>query len=196
MNKQPRWMRLALGCVSLALVAWNTDTWTKFVDGRVSVLFPFPPLERTAQQVGLSPQRPGAVPNDRKTGFFVQDTHGAYVLVVNSTAAAHINPEDPVARRAYYDAVCRNTAKREGGTVLDRSFFSTPAGEGTEFSYTGLRVGSRRLVVKYVREVLVGPIGYSLTFLPLDRTDSTGQAGQEQRRRFFDSLTVIPGSDK
>jgi hypothetical protein len=41
-----------------------------------------------------------------------------------------------------------------------------------------------------MRTLLVDSIGYSLIFQPMDKQDTLGLAGAEQRRRFFNSITV------
>jgi hypothetical protein len=108
------------------------------------------------------------------------------------TGSGIISQRDTAGRRDYYAGVVQSVLHDEQGQPITRSYFSTPAGAGLELKYKGRHQVTGKQVIKYIRSLVVDSVGYSLNFIPTDQQDSLGIAGNEQRRRFFNSITVKP----
>ena len=95
-----------------------------------------------------------------------------------------------LSRTQYYDQAINGLIKAYGARITERSTFSTPAGEGVELKYI-VRVEGEK-TAGYQRLLLIGKVGYVLSFTQPTTLDTTDLAGAEQRRRFFNSITVKP----
>ena len=112
--------------------------------------------------------------------------------VIRLSSKDIIAKHDTAARSSYYAGVLSSVLRNEQGRLLARTPFPTAGGEGVEFKYNAMHRGTGKRVIKYLRYLVVDSVSYSLNFIPADRQDSLGLAGNEQRRRFFDSIAVKP----
>ena len=102
--------------------------------------------------------------------------------------------QSKAAREELYNGIVAGLLRSQKGVLVATSPFATAGGPGLEIKYKGLQLGTNKMVVKYTRALLVGKINYSFNFIPKDKEDATGTSGNEQRRRFFDSVVVKPKS--
>jgi hypothetical protein len=170
--------------LSLPLAAFVLADWQSFaVDEHLTVQLPGPPTERDLAK--LAPQLKGV------QVWSAQDGTGMY-LITRFAQTMDKPLQDTTALRSYYAGVISGQLRREEGHLLSRTFFATAGGSGVEYKYRGRHQGTGKQVIKYGRSLLLGAVGYSFAFVPADRVDSLGLAGNEQRRRFFDSIMVKP----
>lgn len=170
----------------LPLFAFAADTWQPFiVDSRVSVQLPAQPTELDFAK--LAPTRKP----DHTRMWLVRTSEGT-CQVMRLPNSSTISRSDTARRRAFYAGVLTSVMRNESGQLLLITPFPTPAGAGIEYKYKAIHKGTGKRVIKYTRFLLADSVGYSLNFTPADRQDSLGVAGNEQRRRFFNSITVKP----
>ncbi|GAB2941288.1 hypothetical protein GCM10027048_02200 [Hymenobacter coalescens] len=183
-----RWLPLCLPLLALT----TTDSWAPFaIDEQVSVELPTPPQEIDAAKLGLQ------LPNTRL--LMAQDTVGLYQLTrLELTAAQAATTQGEAARQRFYDGVVKGALNgQQDAVLLARTPFQTAGGDGIELKMRARHKGTGKLVVKFSRALLVGRIGYTLTFLPLDKADTAGVSGSAQRQRYFNSLVVkAPASNE
>lgn len=179
-------MKPVLLLLLLPFLPIAADTWQSFaVDTRVTVQLPAPPTE--ADMAKLVPGGKAG----RTRLWMLQAPEGLY-QVLRIPSKGTIAKQDTAARSSYYAGVLSSVLRNEQGRLLARTPFPTTGGVGMEFKYNGVHRGTGKRVIKYTRYLVLDSIGYSLNFIPADRLDSLGLAGNEQRRRFFNSIVVKP----
>jgi hypothetical protein len=182
--KQAYKLLLFLG--GLPLIAATLAEWIPFaVDERVSLQAPTQPT-----QLDLAKLAPGKDMQHTRV-WMVRATEGMY-QVLRLPNKSSISRTDTAGRRAFYAGVFTSVIRNESAQFLSVTPFPTAGGAGMEYKYKGLHKGTGKRVIKYGRVLLVDSISYMLNFIPTDRQDSLGLAGAEQRRRFFNSITVKP----
>ena len=179
-------MKPTLLLLLLPLLPIAADTWQPFaVDQRVSLQLPAPPTE-----ADLTKLIPGGKAGHTRL-WTLQAPEGLY-QVLRIPSKGVIAKLDTAGRNSYYAGVLSLVLRNEQGRLLARTPFPTAGGGGMEFKYNGVHRGTGKRVVKYSRYLVLDSIGYSLNFIPTDRLDSLGLAGNEQRRHFFNSIVVKP----
>ena len=172
--------------LSLPLLAFTQDGWvTQTIDTQLQVLLP-----SAAQEVDLAKLQPGL--KDTRV-WIASDAHALYqVIRVQMPPVALADVEGTENRGKYYGGVISGILSAQSdGVLLEQNSFSTAGGEGVEFRFRARHQSTKKLVVKYSRALLIGTTGYSFNFIPRNLTDTAGVSGQEQRRRFFSSITVL-----
>lgn len=161
--------------------------WLPFpVDNHVSVQLPSHPTE-----IDLRKLMPAAAMQHARL-WALRAPEGVYMVMRLRIGIGSITQRDTAGRRDYYAGVMQAVLHDEQGQPISRSYFSTPAGAGLELKYKGRHQATGKQVLKYIRSLVVDSVGYSLNFIPTDQQDSLGLAGNEQRRRFFNSLVATP----
>lgn len=181
---------LLAGCSSTPNEKPNIDTWQPFaVDGQLTVQLPAAAKELDAGLLQNTTQFPA-----HTRAWMARAPEGLYVVMRIPVSNAHrIAQQDTAQRRAFYQDVVRGAlAEEEHAHLLKHSYFQTAGGSGVEIMYTAWDAVSGQRRVRYMRSLSLDSIGYNLIFRPTDKLDSTGTAGNAQRRRFFDSITVKP----
>lgn len=118
---------------------------------------------------------------------------GAYFIIRTAGRASEsIGRQNSTQRQALYSIIIQAALQSDQGELLTRTAFPTAGGAGCEVKYKGTHPLTQRRIVKYLRYLVVDSVGYSFQFLPANPYDSLGLAGAEQRRRFFNSITVKP----
>jgi hypothetical protein len=188
MKKADKIFYLALLC--LPGFAFTFAEWITFkIDNQVALQLPNQPTDVAA----INPALTKHIPDFRS--FVARDEIGFYLIGrFDMSNKPEVNFEKATDRKDYHDGVLDALLKDEKGTLLSQSSFPVNGGEGHEFKYKGLHQRSRKQVVKYLRSLRVGKVGYTLAFVPVDLQDSTGIAGQEQRARFFNSFVANSSS--
>jgi hypothetical protein len=170
----------------LPLFAFTADTWQPFaIDSRVSLQLPTHPTELDFAK--LAPTRKP----DHTRIWLLRAPEGTY-QVMRLPNNGTISGTDTAGRRAFYAGVLTSVMRNESGQLLLITPFPTVAGAGMEYKYKAMHKGTGKRVIKYTRILLADSIAYTLNFVPIDRQDSLGIAGAEQRHRFFNSITVKP----
>ena len=169
------------GFPAMALTAVE---WVSFSVDSVEVQMP-----HQAVEMDMSKQAAGnSYANTRV--FLAQDEYGTYQIIREDYRANANLGQSKAAREELYDGIIAGLLRSQKGVLVTTSHFATAGGPGIEIKYKGLQPGTNRLVVKYARALLVGKINYSFNFVPKDKQDASGASGNEQRRRFFDSVVV------
>jgi hypothetical protein len=169
----------------LPLLAFTADTWQSFaIDNRVTVQLPSQPT-----QVDLAKLTGKSVGHLRL--WALRTPEGIYQIMRMPTGT-FISRADTASRRSFYQGFLSSVLSDEQGQLLSRMPFATNAGAGMEYKYRGLHQGTGKRVVKHVRSLVTDSVGYTLIFTPTDPKDSLGLASAEQRRHFYNSLTVKP----
>lgn len=168
------------------LVFTAADTWQPFaIDSHVTVQLPGQPTETDLAKLNTGK-------NLGHTQMWTLKAADGIYMVMRLPNKGSIGRADTAGRQAYYAGVLTSVMRNEKAQTLSLTDFPTSVGEGIEYKYKAIHRGTGKRVIKYVRYLVVDSIGYSLAFTPADKLDSTGTAGNVQRRRFFDSITVKP----
>jgi len=169
----------------LPLVAFTLVDWQSFaIDKRLLVQLPTPPAE-----VNLTKVAPAQAAAHARM-WALRAPKAIYLVVRLPTGL--ISKSYTARRSSYYAGVLSAVLQDERGQLVSRTSFPTAGGTGVEIKYRALSQFTGKRAIKYMRFLLVDSIGYSLLFQPTDKQDSLGLAGAEQRRRFFNSITVKP----
>ncbi|MBJ6146403.1 hypothetical protein [Hymenobacter sp. BT559] len=169
--------RLAL---LLPLLAFRLLDWQFFtLDKHLTVELPTPPTELDLAKQGLA----GAM--QAGTRLLMARTTGALYQLM-STPSADVNPAE---RTKFYDGIVAGLVTNQGHTLVQRSTFATPAGDGIDITFRTVPRDASPAKVLYNRCVLVNRTSYILGFMPLsaDTTDETAL-----RRRYFNSMIIKP----
>jgi hypothetical protein len=170
----------------LPLLAFTADTWQPFiVDKHVTVQFPSQP-----QEMNLAALAGGRDIHHGRM-WYVQASD-AFYSVSRSHMEEALAPQDTSGRRRRYSLVFEALLREEKGQLVDFYFFPTLAGQGVEVKYRGLHKVTQQRRVKIIRCLAVDTVLYTLNFMAANKTDTLGLTGAEQRRRFFNSVTVKP----
>ncbi|MBG8554945.1 hypothetical protein [Hymenobacter guriensis] len=177
---------LLLVCIPLA--AFTVTDWITFpIDDQVSVQLPSQPTHLDVNQLkNSSPEKVRL--------FSAKDAAGTYFIVRLDASDSPSTLDTKSSRQDFYEGMISGMLKNQQGILLSRTTFTTAAGEGVEIKYKAIDKGTGKMTVKYSRSLLVAKTSYSFNFLSQDRQDTTGVAGNEQRRRFFDSIVAKPSS--
>jgi hypothetical protein len=180
-------MKLTRYLLLLPLLAFTAaDNWQPFaIDQHVAVQLPTPPAE-----ADLAKLAPGQNLHHMRM-WMARAPEGIY-QVIRIPATATISQADTAGRRAFYAGTLASLMRNEKGQLLVLTHFATSAGAGIEYKYKSVHRATGKHVIKYGRSLLADSVAYALNFLPTDNQDSTGMAGNAQRRRFFNSITVKP----
>jgi hypothetical protein len=176
--------------VLLLLAACTSPAWITYpIDPYLTVQFPVKPKVTNLDSMGVNKLL------KRKTlpfqAFLAEDDNGAYMVVVDASARVDSIPTNVNRDSLYTLGINQVLARVEGNRLLSRTRFHTPAGEGVELV---LRVSTPKThtpILVFNRILLAHHRLYNFNFTPYEAIlDST--AHTEQRRRFFDSITVKP----
>jgi hypothetical protein len=169
----------------LPLLAFTLVDWQSFaIDKRLIVQLPTPPAE-----VNLTKVAPAQAAAHARM-WALRAAEAVYLVVRLPTGL--IGKSDTTSRRSYYAGVLSAVLQDERGQLISQTSFPTAGGAGMEIKYKAMSQVTGKKAIKYMRFLLVDSIGYSLLFQPTDKQDSLGLASAEQRRRFFNSITVKP----
>jgi len=161
--------------------------WLPFaVDIHVAVQLPSKPTE-----IDLAKLMPAAARQHTRL-WVLRAPEGVYMIMRLRAGNERISQHDTAGRRNYYAGVMQAVLHDEQGQLITRSYFATPVGTGLEFKYKERHQSTGKQIVKYIRSLVVDSVGYSLNFIPTDAQDSLGIAGNDQRRRCFNSLVATP----
>lgn len=174
----------SLVLASFPAMAFTAVEWVPFAVDSVEVQVP-----QQAVEVDLSKQTAGKSYSNTRV-FLSQDEYGTYQVIREDYRSNAKLGQGKVAREELYDGIIVGLLRSQKGVLVATSHFATAGGPGIEIKYKGLQPGTNKMVVKYTRALLVGKINYSFNFVPKDKQDATGASGNEQRRRFFDSVVV------
>ena len=175
---------LCLFLISLSTAAFTLIDWVPFTIDNVAVQLPM-----RAVEVDLSKQGAGSSYQNTRV-FLAQDEYSTYQVIREDYRSNAKLGQGKAARKELYDGIIIGLLRSQKGTLVATSRFATAGGSGIEIKYKGLQLGTNRMAVKYTRALPVGKINYSFNFVPKDKQDATGSSGNEQRRRFFDSIVV------
>lgn len=182
-------MKLTRYLLLIPLVAFVPPSkWQPFaIDKQVVVQVPTQPSEANIDKLATahhySPTRVWTVKAPEGTYFIIRTA---------GKASESIGRQNTTQRQALYNSVIQAALQSDRGVLLTRTFFATAGGNGCEVKYKGTHPLTQRRVIKYLRYLVVDSIGYSFQLLPSNPYDSLGLAGAEQRRRFYNSITVKP----
>ena len=168
----------------LLLIACTGDAWQTLTVGRITVQFPTTPTRINSRELA------GLPPTAR--GWTARTPEGIFILLRTKLAYA-VRQQDSAKRRAIYDSISTQALRLSKGRIVNRAYFATAAGIGQEVSYRYANRhygGAPKPTTFFMRNVVVDSANYFLQFLPNDISDSLGLAGAEQRRHFFNSITV------
>jgi hypothetical protein len=180
---------LLLGC--LLLTAFTLADWIPFsVHERVTVQLPTQPTERDMSYM-MSPEQ-----RKHNHVYMARDAHGVYQVVQSATGLSAEKTGLAATRQDFYTRITNGLLRHEQGVLLAQSTFPTAGGEGLETKYKAVDQATGKRAIRYTRNLLIGTTAYSFSFTPLDQKDTTGTSGNEQRRRFFESIVVTPASGK
>lgn len=177
----------------LPLAAFISVDWQTFsVDDQVSVKLPIQPTE-----ADLSKMLPPDKVKDTRV-FVAKDPYGLYQIIKTSANLSVESAALEESRQSFNKGMINGLLRNQQGTLISVTPFATSVGEGIEVKFRGITKATGKQVIKLTRSLLVGNTSYSFNFVPVDQTDSTGSSGNEQRRRFFDSIAVkaLPVSGK
>jgi hypothetical protein len=196
-------MKIRLGLCGL-LVLWLlasafcsvlTEWVTCAVDGQFSVQLPATATEMDMLKVfasqGVTPPAEQLELLKSMKVFTATDGAGNYMVTRTATGLS-ANLEEPGNRTRFYEGAINGLLLKEHGTLLQRAAFTVNGTEGVEVRYRGVHKGTGQRVIKHNRLLAVGQVVYILAVYPVDRNDSTGAGLQEQRTKFFNSLTYRP----
>jgi hypothetical protein len=98
---------------------------------------------------------------------------------------------DTLAREAYYDRKIEELEVRQA-QILSSSSFTVAGMKGRDISYKSHATAKPEIV--YSRNFVLDSVSYVLDFFPASqiREGLVGFAENEQRQRFFNSITVKP----
>jgi hypothetical protein len=162
------------------------DTWQPFaIDQRVTVQFPRPPAAINLAKLTQSRQL------GHMRAWMLRASEGTY-QVLRTHSKSMLGKQDTARRRSFYAGGLSALLQSERGQLVAQTFFSTAGGEGVEYKYKATERDTGKRTIKFMRCLVVDSIGYSLNFVAADKLDTLGLAGNEQRRRFFNSITVKP----
>ena len=173
---------------SFPALALAVVEWVPFAIDNVTVQVP-----QQAIEVDLSKQPAGKGYSNTRV-FVSGDEYGTYQVIREDYRSNASLGQSKAAREELYNGIVAGLLRSQKGVLVATSPFATAGGPGIEIKYKGLQLGTNKMVVKYTRALLVGKINYSFNFIPKDKEDATGTSGNEQRRRFFDSVVVKPKS--
>jgi len=165
-----------------------SDTWQSFtIDKQIAVQVPTRPSEANIDKLAAahhySPTRV----------WTTKAPEGVYFIIRTAGRASEsIGRQNTTQRQALYTSVIQAALQSDKSELLTRTSFPTAGGAGCEIKYKGSHPVTQRRIIKYLRYLVVDSVGYSFQFLPANPYDSLGLAGAEQRRRFFNSITVKP----
>jgi hypothetical protein len=173
-------------------VAWTLADWVAYqIDSQVFVQVPVQPVETdivknlTAQ--GASPEQLEKVKGMRL--LTATDGIGNYMII---RTPIQLNTGEPGSLTSFYDGMITSILRNERGTLLKRSPFTVNGAEGVDIDYRGFHKGEKKMVIKHSRVLAIRDMAYMLSLYPVDRNDSTGVALNQQRTRFFNSITYKP----
>ena len=169
---------------SFPALALAVVEWVPFAIDNVAVQVP-----QQAVEVDLSKQPVGKGYSNTRV-FISGDEYGTYQMIREDYRSNANLGQSKTAREELYDDIIAGLLRSQRGVLMATSHFVTAGGPGIEIKYKGVQLGTNKMVVKYTRALLVGKINYSFNFIPKDKEDATGTSGNEQRRRFFDSVVV------
>jgi hypothetical protein len=176
--------------VAAAVAEWVTTP----LDPRVSLQTPVAlqelDLARILRAQGASEAQIAG--NAGTRSFLARDPTGSYVVLRREIGGTDLSTAPPAARAAFYDYYLAGVMRSEHGVLLERTAFSVAGLDGVEYRYRGLNKGTKRIVVKYARGLVVDQTCYTLNYVSADPQDSTGTTGTAERLRFFRSITVLP----
>jgi hypothetical protein len=187
---------LLLALAAFPSLAFSIADWVVYpVDSRVTVQTPsvLTPIDlvKALTARGASKEQLAPYVSNQVKLLVARDETGIYMVMRMATG----DPETPsnsdsTGRRAYYAGLLDAQLRDEHGTLLHRSTFSIGGVDGIEYDYKGIHQGTGKMVVKHSRAILVDKVSYGMTFLAADAQDSLGTAGQQQKDKFFRSLTI------
>lgn len=170
-----------LGLLLLLGVAGCGRPWVRVdVDTHVEAQLP-----NTPQVLGMA--------TDKQQGklYSTTDDVALYQILRMTFTDSTASFAGPQARQDFYNDAARTLLHNQQGSLLvHRRSFATRAGEGMELEFTALHQGTKERVTKYNRSLLVGRVGYSFSFIPHHGMAPLDRRTDEQRSRFFASITV------
>jgi hypothetical protein len=170
----------------LPLVAFSLSDWQVFsIDNHVTVQVPTQPEEMDLAKVGLADKKA------MMSIFNARDAEAFYQIIKVTDLGIESGPTEVTERQKFYTGVVKGLLNQQGGALLERTAFKTAAGEGIEIKYKAFDKRLGKQAIRYCRSLLAGKTSYSFNFITLD-SDTTGTSGAEQRRRYFNSITVKP----
>ena len=169
---------------SFPALAFTVVDWVPFAIDNLEVQVP-----QQAIEVDLSKQPAGKSYSNTRV-FVSGDEYGTYQVIREDYRSNANLGQSKADRKRLYDGIIAGLLRSQKGVLTATSHFATAGGPGIEIKYKGVQLGTNKMVVKYTRALLVGKINYSFNFIPKDKEDATGTSGNEQRRRFFDSVVV------
>jgi hypothetical protein len=186
-------MRQFLQVLSLVagscITGCTSSDWVKFaLDDQVAVQVPSYPTGIDLSTTSLANRLVHPL------AFSIRDASGEY-QIIRVDISADV-PKDALlgktGHQLYYDTAVRGVIKNGQGVLLERSEFTTAAGQGVELKYRIIHQSTRRPVLMYRRFLLLGRLAYTFGFTPPDERDSTGITSEKQRNQFFNSITAKP----
>jgi hypothetical protein len=165
----------------LSLLSLAADTGHPLTVGRVTVHFPASPAPIDPRTLGGPPAK--------VRGWTARTPEGLFFLL-RTRLPRPVGRQDTARRRAIYDSITTQALRLSKGHVVSHVRFLTAAGWGSETSYRYINPYSHRPTTFFMRNLVVDSANYFLQCVPNDIHDSLGLASAEQRRRYFNSLTV------
>ena len=170
----------------LPLLACTALDWQPVaIDQRVTVQLPAQPTE-----VDFAKLAPNMKPDYTRL-WMLRAPEGIY-QIMRSPQGMNIGPQDEASRDAFYRGMLSSLLRNDKGQLVAMTPFPAAGGTAIEYEYKGIHKGTGKRVLKFVRCLVLDSISYTLNFTPTDKLDSLGLAGAEQRKRFYNSLTIKP----
>jgi hypothetical protein len=116
---------------------------------------------------------------------------GTYYLLRVVHPGLHITTHDTLAREAYYDRKIEELEVRKA-QILSSCSFTVAGMKGRDITYKSRATATPEVV--YSRSFVLDSVSYVLDFFPASQIKKglVGFAENEQRQRFFNSMTVKP----
>ena len=155
------------------------------IDQRVTVELPGQPHPRSAAKSSKL-QHP-----ERMKIWLLNTLGGTYHLLRAANPTMHIAARDTLEQEAYYNRKIVALKKRKAQLIACRPF-SIAGVKGRDLIYRSH--ASTKPVLVYSRDFVLDSVGYTLNFFPTSQEEEgiVAAVGAEQRRHFFNSITVKP----
>jgi hypothetical protein len=155
------------------------------LDAHVTVELPHQPYPRDARK-NKRLKHP-----ERIKIWVLRTLGGTYHLLRVVHPGLHMTTRDTLAREAYYDRKIEELEVRQA-QILSSSSFTVAGMKGRDISYKSHATAKPEIV--YSRNFVLDSVSYVLDFFPASqiREGLVGFAENEQRQRFFNSITVKP----
>lgn len=174
----------------LSLAACASPAWIIFpVDQHLTVQLPAKPKATNLDSMGVNKLlKYKTLPFQ---AFLAEDENGVYMIAVDASSRVDSIPTNANRDSLYTLGIKQILAREKGNRLLSRTRFHTPDGEGVELVVQISSPTTHTPLLVYDRILLAHHRLYNFNFTPYELLLDS-MAHNEQRRRFFDSITIKP----